>query len=747
MEGEFGGEMSFGGESGPSAPDISIDSTPIETPVIDEFPAEAPFIDELPGETPQIDELSPVQVIDQPPAETQEPSESTGDQPVVDVPQEDVSVSEAASVEDSVVDDVPPDQPAVEEIQEAALPEPPIIDEVPDGTSLIGPSLGEAATTRESLSPSVENGATDIGWQGEDFPLAETPIIDEFPVEIPIIDEIPAETPIIDEIPDETPIVGEIPTDGSDKTGVMDDTSIPAPTPVEVADQEIPEEPTAEPGNDQGQADEYHPDPGFVPDPSDPYSPDPGITPDPYGPIDPYPRIEPDPTSQYNPEPQVEPGLGDPYSPEQGIEDTRNLSDRESEIAMMETISPEIGPEGQNWKNPRNVITPERQEDNLHSPESLPGVDPGTTRKPLIDPVTPPQPSDPLNPTPENSTSTGWPGAGDKPAADGKQAGTEQPAGMSDISPEDQQLLDQIRQQREDLEKEIVADAAAFDNRPHLVVPEGEIPDYSKPHLVPDTVIRNLDSHLSTIKAEDIAAHEYPNTPVQELPDNNLKGVAYEGIVQNAAQDLAGSQGNVEVHPEGMTTVTGKPIEPDEIITTSDGSKVILDAKGYTLKDTQNPDAAASSLTHIDGIKNVSKYTGADVDNLNEVAVALPYETASKINVQEAVAGMGTPDVPMTVVPISDEQTLKQTMTDLQTPPDERWDIPDDFFPKMDEIESLPLGERQQAMGDLLNSYNDSKGDSSAARRNIQFYATVEPNSSGLSIVDKSGVKHTVRYK
>lgn len=741
MEGEFGGETPFGGESGSMAPDISIDSSPVEPPVIDDIPAEGPVVDVPPAEAPKIDELPPVQVTDQPPAETQETSESTDEQPVVNVPQEEVSVSEAASVEDSVVDDVPPDQPVVDEVQEAAPPEPPAIDDLPDGPSPV-----------EQSSPEAEAAG---------------------------------------EIPDEPPLVDEIPADESDITVVSDDTSIPDQTPAEVPDQEIPEEPepAAEPGNVPDQADGYHPDPGFVPDPSDSYRPDPTVAPYPYDPNAPEPRIEPglqdpyrsDPTIFTEPrvepglsdpdnhEPLIEPGPGDPNRPEQVMYDSPAFSVGESEATAMESMSLETGSEGQNWKNPRNVITPERQEDPFHSPESLPGVDPGTARKPLIDPATSPQPADPLTPTPTQpadpttststqpadsssstpggGTSDSGSGAGDKPAEGDKKAGADQPAGTSDLNPEDQQFLDQLRQQREALKKEIEDDARAFENRPHLVVPPGEIPDYSKPHLVPDTVIRNLDSHLSTIKAEDIAAHEYPNTPVQELPDKNLKGVAYEGIVQNAAQDLAGSQGNVEVHPEGMTTVTGKPIEPDEIITTSDGSKVILDAKGYTLKDTQNPDAAASSLTHIDGIKNVSKYTGADVDNLNEVAVALPYETASKVNVQEAVAGMGTPDVPMTVVPISDEQTLKQTMTDLQTPPDERWDIPDDFFPKMDEIESLPLEERQQAMGDLLNSYNDSKGDASAARRNIQFYATVEPNSSGLSIVDKSGVKHTVRYK
>jgi hypothetical protein len=263
---------------------------------------------------------------------------------------------------------------------------------------------------------------------------------------------------------------------------------------------------------------------------------------------------------------------------------------------------------------------------------------------------------------------------------------------------------------------------------------------------VPATVLERLDTLVDEKKAAEISAGEYPNRPIEELPERNLQGVTFEGMTQRHMEDTRGPE-HYEEHPEGLTLTDGRTAEPDGVVRDKDGRIVeVVDAKGYMLKETENPEAAASSLTHVGSLREAAKYTGIDQPGVEAVTFTAPAETANKPAVQEAAAGMGTGGVPVRVEAVGTEAELKQRMDDLQTQPSERFQISDPVLSEIERIQGLPVDERRAAMGDLALSLRDAKGDEATEGRNLRWDTRIERNGDGITLIDSDGTEHTVWY-
>jgi hypothetical protein len=315
---------------------------------------------------------------------------------------------------------------------------------------------------------------------------------------------------------------------------------------------------------------------------------------------------------------------------------------------------------------------------------------------------------------------------------------------------QDQALLDEIKHKRAEQESQAGSDATESARLKPAYLTIDNPPNYSKPHMVPATAIEKIDTLVDEKNAGEIAAQEYPNTPVQELSHNNLRGVAYEGMAKRYLEDENGGS-NVREHPKGMTRSDGRAnIEPDDVITDDAGNvKEIVDAKGYTRKDTDNPSASASSLTHMSNLENtVEKYVDADAPRLERVTILAPRETASMPQVQDRVAQMGQGGVDVQIKPLGTEVELEQRVEDLRkTDPADRSAISDDVLSELERVQALPLNERRAAMGELVLSLQNQKGNETTEGRNLRWETRIERNGDGITVIDGTGKEHTVWFK
>jgi hypothetical protein len=307
-------------------------------------------------------------------------------------------------------------------------------------------------------------------------------------------------------------------------------------------------------------------------------------------------------------------------------------------------------------------------------------------------------------------------------------------------------VLNEVQKIREQQKKELEADIEAFDNRPKPPSFDANL-SKQEPHIVPATVIENLNTLVDEKKAIEIAKHEYPHKSIEDLADKNLGGVAMEGTVQRTLEDIHGAD-HVVPHPKDMLLQNGKPIEPDFVVTDDKGNPTeIVDAKGYTRKDTHNPEAAASSLTHMSNLEKTSRYTAVDNQSIKQVSFYMPAETATMKSVQDAVSNLGTDDRPLSLEVAGTEADLKQRMTDLRADPLERFNLSDNIESEISRIQGLPVDERRQAMGDFVVSLKDNKGDETSEGRNLRWDTRIERDGSGVTIIGKDGKEFTVWYK
>jgi hypothetical protein len=312
--------------------------------------------------------------------------------------------------------------------------------------------------------------------------------------------------------------------------------------------------------------------------------------------------------------------------------------------------------------------------------------------------------------------------------------------------PEDDDILNGLQVLRDQQKAELDADRQAIDNRP---APAYYGADQRKPepplvpHLVPATVIENLNTMIDERKAAELAKGK----SIETLPDKNLQGVAYEGMVQRALEDKYGED-HVIVHPKDMTLKDGRHIEPDFVTTNDQGEPTeIVDAKGYMRKDTHNPEAAASSLTHMANLEKASRYTAVDEETVKKVSFYIPTETAGMKSVQGAASALGTDDRPLSVEGVGTEADLKQRVADLRIDPSKRFEVSDDVISEIERIQNLPIGERRTAMGDFMSSLQDDKGDETTVGRNLRWRTRVERNGDGVTIIGKDGKEYSVWYK
>jgi|GEM_PF-4895740 len=272
-------------------------------------------------------------------------------------------------------------------------------------------------------------------------------------------------------------------------------------------------------------------------------------------------------------------------------------------------------------------------------------------------------------------------------------------------------------------------------------------PPSEKGHLVPATALDRVNRTLDERKAEAIAQEEFPGKKASELPDKTVQGLGYEGMTQRSLEDEHDTD-NVAVHPKGLKLRDGRPIEPDFAVKDDKGNVVeLVDAKGYTRKDVSNPDAAASSLTHMQNLKHAARYAEADAPNLGSATFALPRETADQPAVQDAVASLGTTERPVTTEAIGSEAELKQRMAELKMDPAERGKMPEGLIAEVDQIAQLPIEQREAAMGQLTGSLRDERGDETITGAYLREHGRIERNGAGITIIDDAGKEHTVWYK
>lgn len=266
-------------------------------------------------------------------------------------------------------------------------------------------------------------------------------------------------------------------------------------------------------------------------------------------------------------------------------------------------------------------------------------------------------------------------------------------------------------------------------------------------HLVPATVIEQIDRTRDVRKAEAIAVEEFSGKPVTQVSHKGVQGLAFEGMTQRSLEDARGAE-HVVVHPKGLKLSDGRSIKPDFAVKDDKGSVVeLVDAKGYTRKDVTNPGAAASSLTHMQSLKHAARYTDASAPNLDSVTFTMPRETADQTAVQDAVANLGAPERSVGVAAVGSEAEMKQRMAELKMDPAERGKVPVGLVAEMDQIAQLPVEQRQTAMAQLAGSLRGKRGDETIAGAYLRNHAEIEHNGEGISILDDSGKKHTIWYK
>lgn len=294
------------------------------------------------------------------------------------------------------------------------------------------------------------------------------------------------------------------------------------------------------------------------------------------------------------------------------------------------------------------------------------------------------------------------------------------------------------------------ANASAAESTPAKADDAGDGPPATSAysgHLVPANVYDRVDRARAVHNAEDIAAKEYPHKEVSQLPARLAQGLAYEGMTQAAVEDAVGVE-NTEVHPQDLQLRDGRPIKPDIAIKDAEGSKdLLVDAKGYNLKDAHTPQAAASSLTHMQQLGHAARYTDVDAASVKEVIFALPQETAAQPAVQEAVTDLGTAERPVSVMAVGDETSMKQTAEELAMNPADRGQLPEGLVTEVDRIAGLPVEERREAMGQLMLSQKDKRGNAGLMAAYLQDHGQIERSGKGITIVDNAGKKHTVWYE
>ena len=263
------------------------------------------------------------------------------------------------------------------------------------------------------------------------------------------------------------------------------------------------------------------------------------------------------------------------------------------------------------------------------------------------------------------------------------------------------------------------------------------------------SVLEEIDTYLDERRATNIAEREYPNKHIRDLPDRNLKGVVYEGMTARHLEALHGVE-KVGNHPEDLHLKDGRPIEPDFAVQDDQGHVVeLVDSKAYTRKGTQNPEATASSLTHMQNLEKASRYTDADIPDLKQVTFVMPEETSQMSNVQEGVAQLGNEKVVVEVKAVGSEAQIKQNMEDLRTPTGDRYLPSEQTFQEIQRIQSLSIEQRRDAVSTLVKSLRDEKGDPISEFRNLSRYTRVERNGDGITFINprEEGKEYTIWYK
>lgn len=263
------------------------------------------------------------------------------------------------------------------------------------------------------------------------------------------------------------------------------------------------------------------------------------------------------------------------------------------------------------------------------------------------------------------------------------------------------------------------------------------------------SVLEEIDTYLDQRRAATIAEREFPHTQIADLPDRSLQGVVYEGMTACHLESQHGVQ-KVDTHPEDMHLQDGRPIEPDFAVQNDQGQVVeLVDSKAYTRKDAKNPEAAASSLTHMHNLEKASRYRDADIPDLAQVTFVMPEETAHMSRVQDGVAQLGDDRVSVEVQAVGSEAQIKQSMEDLRTPMEDRYIPSEQAFEEIRRIQSLPVEQRRDAVAQWHESLKDEKQNPTSELRNLSWQTRVERNGDGITFINprEPGKEYTIWYK
>lgn len=274
-----------------------------------------------------------------------------------------------------------------------------------------------------------------------------------------------------------------------------------------------------------------------------------------------------------------------------------------------------------------------------------------------------------------------------------------------------------------------------------------ELRELSDGHRVPATTIEAIDTLVDEKNARHLAASEYPRTHIDDLPDSNLRGIAYEGMIQRHLEDRHGVE-HIDLHPANLRLADGRSISPDFVVKDDQGNITELhDAKGYARKEGVTSRSSASELTHLSRLQETGRYVDVTEDEVKSIVFEMPRETGELKPVQEAVADLSSEQRSVRVESVGSEADLKQRVDDLKTPHSDRFALSDHVIQEVERIQSLPNEQRLAAMGDLATSLQDQKGDEIAEGRNLRWSTHIERNGAGVTIRDEiTGKEYKVRY-
>lgn len=368
--------------------------------------------------------------------------------------------------------------------------------------------------------------------------------------------------------------------------------------------------------------------------------------------------------------------------------------------------------------------------------------------------------------------------------SDGSDSSNSSAAKNSKWSDEDQALLDDIQkariEQEQELERELKKDLKPFEepnpfDKPFTPDEQARLERIREArlhgHAVPATTLEIVDRAIVEHRVETFAEAQNKKNLPSEMRNAELKGLVQEANTSVHLQEKYtdsevqvtqkdGSIRNLSAdNPDAKYTIEyqGKlqKDKPDFIVrensineeTGSLSSQIveINDAKGYTRKDTKNPNASAESLTHMRQLNEATKYTNAAGEGDINVVFSLPEETARMQAVQDALAKKSKLGRQVKVDAVSSEAEISQIMNDMRHDPSERDRIPDEVFQEMEKIQQLPVEERLPAWVTYMEKFKDEEGQPSVIQRNIREKTTLGGDS--ITVESPDGKKYTISLK